>query len=40
MQKIIGTPSWEGMRICFDHAKKLVEIVKSDWKKSLERVEA
>ncbi len=35
MQKIIGAPSWDGMRICFDHAKKLVEIVKSDWKKAL-----
>jgi hypothetical protein len=31
MQKIIGQPNWEGIQLYFDRAKKILEIVKTDW---------
>jgi hypothetical protein len=33
MQKIFGTPSWEGIQLYSDRAKKLMDYVKDDWEK-------
>jgi hypothetical protein len=32
MQKIIGEPNWEGIQLYSDRAKKLLEIIKEDWR--------
>ncbi len=32
MQRIIGRPNWEGIQIYSDRAKKVLELVKADWK--------
>ena len=31
MQKIFGPPSWDGIVLQFDHAKKLMDLVHTDW---------
>lgn len=37
MQKIMTRPNWEGMQIHFERAKKIVEMVKADWKETQEK---
>jgi len=38
MQKIIGEPNWEGIQLYFERAKKILELVKSDWQQVKEGV--
>ena len=34
MQKILGQPNWEGIKLHFERAKKILEHVKADWQKT------
>ncbi len=34
MQKIMGRPNWEGIQLYSDQAKKILEVVKNDWKET------
>lgn len=36
MQKIAGRPNWEGIQLFSDRARKILEIVRSDWERTLE----
>jgi hypothetical protein len=35
MQKIIGEPNWGGIQLYSDRAKKILEIIKKDWERSV-----
>ena len=39
MQKIAGRPDWEGIRIEFDRARRLLEMVREDWERTGSRHE-
>jgi len=36
MQKIIGDPNWEGIQLYSERAKKILEIIKKDWQRSVQ----
>ncbi len=37
MQKILGRPNWEGIKLEFNRDKRLLELVKADWKRAVDR---